>query len=264
MERALRTGAAYSAGHPITSPAAANAVGQRYTGPVVLITDGSCYSATDMFAAGFQDHGIGPVLGVGGRTGAGGANVWTSQLVAALANTGRATPALARLPHGAGFTVAVRRTLRVGARAGTPVEDSGVEPTVRYEMTRRDLLEGNRNLIERAAQMLAKLPVHGFDVVVDALRLDAAASGADTPTGRRALGTRRIRLRLRTSNIDRVDVFADQRPVLSITISDGRTTRALTVARTVRQLAVHGFRRDALVATRRIPLRRRRHEPGAL
>jgi C-terminal processing protease CtpA/Prc len=153
IEQALRTGAAYSAGHPITPPDAANAIGQRYTGPVVLITDGSCYSATDMFAAGFQDHDIGRVLGVGGRTGAGGANVWTSQLLGALANVEGGT-SLSRLPNGAGFTVAVRRTLRVGARAGTPLEDSGVEPDVPCAMTKRDLLEGNRDLIEKAGEVL--------------------------------------------------------------------------------------------------------------
>ena len=38
---------------------------------VVLITDPLCYSATDIFAAGFQDNRIGPILSAGGRTGAG-------------------------------------------------------------------------------------------------------------------------------------------------------------------------------------------------
>jgi hypothetical protein len=32
------------------------------------------------------------------------------------------------LPNGAGMRVAVRRTLRVGKRAGTPVEDLGIIP----------------------------------------------------------------------------------------------------------------------------------------
>ena len=50
----------------------------------MLITDALSYSATDMFAAGFQDHGIGPVIGVGGATGAGGANVWSHGLLWAL------------------------------------------------------------------------------------------------------------------------------------------------------------------------------------
>ena len=38
-------------------------MGQTYHGPVVLITDALCYSTTDIFAAGFQDHDLGFVLG---------------------------------------------------------------------------------------------------------------------------------------------------------------------------------------------------------
>ena len=40
-----------------------NLFGQRYYGPVALIIDALCYSTTDIFAAGFQDHEIGPVIG---------------------------------------------------------------------------------------------------------------------------------------------------------------------------------------------------------
>ena len=39
---------------------------------MVLVTDARCYSTTDIFCAGFQDHGIGRILGVGAATGAGG------------------------------------------------------------------------------------------------------------------------------------------------------------------------------------------------
>ena len=64
-DQAVRTGATYTQAFPITDPAAANQVGQQYHGPVVLITDARCYSTTDIFAAGFQDHGIGMIIGVG-------------------------------------------------------------------------------------------------------------------------------------------------------------------------------------------------------
>ena len=40
----------------------------------MLIIDPGCYSTTDMFAAGFQDHEIGKTRRVGGHTGAGGAS----------------------------------------------------------------------------------------------------------------------------------------------------------------------------------------------
>ena len=84
IEQATRTAATFSRGFPITGPHDANSRGQRYHGPVVLVTDALSYSATDMFAAGFQDHEVGPVIGVGGATGAGGANVWSHGLLCAL------------------------------------------------------------------------------------------------------------------------------------------------------------------------------------
>jgi len=77
----VETGAIYSRGFSITPQDFANRKGQKYHGPVVLITDARCYSATDIFAAGFQDHDIGPILGVDDNTGAGGANVWTHDLL---------------------------------------------------------------------------------------------------------------------------------------------------------------------------------------
>jgi len=57
-------------------PEMCNQLGQRYQGPVAIIIDALCYSTTDIFAAGFQDHQIGPLIGTSGNTGAGGANVW--------------------------------------------------------------------------------------------------------------------------------------------------------------------------------------------
>ena len=139
LRQAVSTGAQYSNAFAITDEASANAVGQRYHGPVVLVTDALCYSATDIFAAGFQDHGIGPVLGVDGNTGAGGANVWTHELLKLLLDTapddgGPEANPFVDLPGG-------RRVPGVGAahaaggceEAGTPVEDLGVVPDERHE-----------------------------------------------------------------------------------------------------------------------------------
>src|SRR3712207_9255760 len=103
MERALETGAIFSSAFPITPVDGANRRGQRYFGPVVLVTDARCYSATDIFAAGFQDHAIGKVLGVDDNTGAGGANVWTHGLLARLLDEAVHDPGspYVALPHGA-------------------------------------------------------------------------------------------------------------------------------------------------------------------
>jgi cytosine/adenosine deaminase-related metal-dependent hydrolase/C-terminal processing protease CtpA/Prc len=162
IEQAVQTGAPYSNGFPITPEAFANSRGRHYPGPVVLVTDALCYSATDMFAAGFADHAIGPILGVAGNTGAGGANVWTHELLTLLMSSPGGVGAnfavnpFVKLPHDTGISVAIRRTLRVGDQAGTPVEDLGIEPTERWWLTRDDVLRGNRDLIERAGELLAK------------------------------------------------------------------------------------------------------------
>ena len=79
LEEAVTTGSAYSTAFPLYPMELVNSVGQLYQGPVVLVTDAQCYSACDIFAAGFQDHQIGPVLGVAANTGAGGANVVTHE-----------------------------------------------------------------------------------------------------------------------------------------------------------------------------------------
>ena len=120
IESAVATGATYSHGYPITPPARCNTVGQRYYGPVVLVTDALCYSATDIFAAGFLDHGIGPILGVAENTGAGGANVWSHALLRELMvpdNEAETHSPYRPLPHAADLRVAVRRTVRVGPQA---------------------------------------------------------------------------------------------------------------------------------------------------
>ncbi|MEO1744681.1 MAG: S41 family peptidase, partial [Cyanobacteria bacterium J06629_9] len=159
---AVETGEIYSHGVSITPPEFANSRGQKYHGPVVLITDARCYSATDIFAAGFKDHNIGHILGVDGNTGAGGANVWEHGLLSELLQVPEPvdteTP-YQRLPHGAGMRVAVRRTLRVGERAGMPLEDLGVQPDSRHALTKNDLLNGNEDLINAAGNILSTMPL---------------------------------------------------------------------------------------------------------
>ena len=111
-----------------------------------------CYSTTDIFAAGFQDHGIGKILGINHNTGAGGANVWTQQLLQELL-TGPNSP-LKPLPKNASFRVAARRSIRVGAHAGELVEDIGIVPDEYHAMTHDDVLNGNIDLKQHACNML--------------------------------------------------------------------------------------------------------------
>ena len=151
------TGATYSAGFPLTLGALCNGIGQVYYGPVVLITDALSYSATDIFAAGFQDNDVGPVLGTGGNTGAGGANFWSLDDLLRAQKTDPTSP-FKKLPKGAEIIVAMRRSIRVGLRAGSPLEEFGVLPDVLHLMTKRDLLDGNVDLLSRAARLIRQRP----------------------------------------------------------------------------------------------------------
>jgi hypothetical protein len=200
---ATQTGSPYSQGLPIVPEEAYNGIGQRYQGPVLLITDALCYSATDTFAAGFRDNALGPILGTMRNTGAGGANVWTHELFRELF-PGSAFP-FRKLPKGATFRVAFRRTTRQGAAAGTPVEDLGIVPDAVHLTTDADVLTGNPDLLAAAGSMLAALPVRAL---TGTLR-------PATPAG--------LPVTLTTRGLDRVDVAVDHRPVTSVDVADGTT-----------------------------------------
>lgn len=152
IDEALSTGSIFSGGIPLTDPREANKNGQIYHGPIVLVIDARCYSATDLFAAGFQDHQIGKILGVEKYTGAGGANVWDyGDLYDEMKET---RYKLANLPYKP-FRVAIRRNVRVLNHAGTIVEDLGIKPDMEYNMTRADLLNDNVDLIKKASEIIA-------------------------------------------------------------------------------------------------------------
>lgn len=231
-EQATRTGATYTQAFPITDPAAANLVGQQYHGPVTLITDARCYSTTDIFAAGFQDHGIGPIVGVDGNTGAGGANVWTHDLLSTFFD-GMPDNPIKALPKGIAMRVAIRRTLRSGEAAGTPVEDLGVVPNLPYFMTRRDLMEGNVDLTEFAATTLADRPVYGLEIQ----KVSAAGNSR--------------RVTVQTEGLDRLDVYLDDRPLHSLDVSDGAKQFSIPPDPKEATLDLRGFKDRGLAAARR-------------
>ena len=205
------TGATYSAGFPMTSDARCNGIGQIYYGPVVLITDALSYSATDIFAAGFQDNEVGTVLSTGGNTGAGGANFWSLDDLLAAQKKDPKSP-FKPLPKGAGMIVAMRRSIRVGPRAGAPLEEFGVTPDKLHFMTRRDILQDNCDLMATAARLIRQRPSFTLSV---------------TPVSRK--GTRGIVVsaasKLPSSKagkgISRVDVYVNNRPVRSIDARGG-------------------------------------------
>ena len=224
VRESVRTGATHSRAFALTPEPVANAVGQEYYGPVVLVTDPLCYSACDMFAAGFQDHGIGEVLGVGGATGAGGANVWHHGLLVDLLPDGPFKP----LPRGAGLTVAIRRTLRTGPNEGSLLEEFGVTPAVQYAMTRQDVLGGNDDLIGFAVRRLRQMrPARRLRVREVVMEHGEVAFG------------------LETRGLQRVDAWVDNRPLATWSLGDGaRVVRAVSPLASPRHLRLLGYEQD--------------------
>ena len=235
-KESVEIGAAFTQGFPLTSHKACNDIGQIYQGPVVLVIDAGCYSTTDMFAAGFQDHKIGYVLGTSGHTGAGGANVWEhSDLVRTLP---RKNSPFMPIRSGASFRVALRRSTRVGLRSGEPLEDLGVVPDGPvYRMTRNDVLNHNADMIAHACRRLGKMPRQRLTVTSQA-----------QPDGT-------LKLAVATDNIHRVDIVLDGRPVHTVDVKKGSASFNLAgPAAGASILECRGFRSDTLVASTRLKL----------
>jgi hypothetical protein len=230
IAQAVETGAEYSQGLSLLPLEAYNDIGQKYQGPIVLVTDALCYSTTDIFAAGFQDNRIGKVLGVDESTGAGGANVWEYSLISDLLRRRGQFPR--DLPGRASFRFAVRRVTRIGRASGLPLEDFGVQPDDVHQFTRNDVLKRNVDLIRHAAALLGPMPKQ---------RLTAA------PTGTSAV-------HVECANIDRVDAYIRDRPLSSTNVRTGTFDLPVPSRRAGKELRLEGFRRGELVAATRVAL----------
>ena len=187
LEAALWTGEQYSQPLPITEPAWCNDIGQRYSGPSVCVVDANTYSSGDIFAAGFVDNDIGPLVSVGEATGGGGANVWTSTDMRDVLQGTRYE--VAALPDGVQYTLAIRRVTRASSSDGLPVEDVGINGTP-YAMTLEDLFEDNKSLLSFCAGQLDRTDMTFMQVE-----------------------TARTALKVTTRGLDEIEVYADARPV---------------------------------------------------
>ncbi len=226
LQAALATGELYSQALAITAEERCNDIGQTYGGPVIAVVDSTTYSAGDLFAAGFVDNQVGTLITVGEATGAGGANVWNAETLAALTvGTPVHVPVLS---GGVGFTVSIRRATRVGASAGLPIEDVGVAGHRRYTLTRNDLLNGNADLLDMCGRLLAGTPKTTLSVAVAGGSIVIASKGLTS-----------------------VDVYADGRPVAgTVPVSDDAPL-TLPLPRFGEQLEVVGYN-GAVVRQRRV------------
>jgi C-terminal processing protease CtpA/Prc len=228
LERAVQTAEVYCERMPLSAEhgRVCNMTGQRYYGPVVLLVDALCYSTTDIFAAGFQDHWIGAVIGTDRATGAGGASVWDHATLRAESGD----PALEPLPKGVDMRLALLRTLRVHGSAGVPLEEFGVVPRPIHLRTRADVLEGDVDLMARAAKILrdTKRSRKPYTLDIRAIRGD----GDDK------------RLIITAKGLTRLHVYVNGNPVCASLEVDPKQTTVTPVqveADNVATLQVSGF-----------------------
>lgn len=112
------------------------------------------------------------------------------------------------------------------------MEDLGVRPDVRHDLTRRDVLAGNLDLLDRAGKLLAKATVRRL-----------ATSASLDPDGT-------LTLEVDGAGLDRLDAYVDGRPRASADLGDGH--QSITVAGVHGATTVHveGYAGGELVAAR--------------
>ncbi len=156
------SGAPITSGQRITPVDYANRFGQIYQGPVILLVDAATCGAAELFAAGFQDHGIGPIIGVDENTGGTGGKRWKhADEVHQLGQVVRL--GIKPLECGASFTTAISRSSRVRDKLMQPIEDFGVEPDLRHELRSSDI-PNSRALIQFAMKTLSNIPSYSLSV----------------------------------------------------------------------------------------------------
>ena len=114
--------------------------------------------------------------------------------------------------------VALRRSLRVGPRAGEPLEDVGVMPEIVHPLTATDLLEGNSDLINFACQNLAARPSYRLAI--------QQIHGRIRPPGSKHL---KLRLTVATRGITRLEAHIHDRPQIAVPVSHDESTTTLEV-----------------------------------
>jgi hypothetical protein len=152
----FQTGQVYSQGFSLSDGTEAAGLAGVYKRPLVVIIDALCYSTTDFFAAAIQDNGIGKIIGTDPVTGAGGANVWTHSQLLQFATAAGVTE-LSAMPRDCDMNMAIRRSERVGANDGIPLEGLGVSADLSYRLTPRDITGKNGDLVTYASYVLSQM-----------------------------------------------------------------------------------------------------------
>lgn len=205
VDESVKNGGPLTTGHQLTPVDDANQVGRVYRGRSILVTDVGTYSAGDIFAAAYQDHEIGLVVGVDPATGGGGGNVWTHEdILRNLPLTGDL--AFRNLPDGVSLRLAIRRCIRTGINSGIALEDAGVTADLHFPPdSPESLLDGFAGVIRHSCRLLGA----GKE-----FRLRIRAASVDT-------GGSAVSVELDIANVDTLCFLINSRLALSIAVTPG-------------------------------------------
>ena len=155
------------------------------------------------------------MLGTSGNTGAGGANFWSLDDLLRAQKKDPKSP-FKTLPKGAEMIVAMRRSIRVGAFAGSPLEEFGVAPDELHLMTRRDILEDNCDLLATAARIIRQQP---------SFRLSVTPVSRKGARGIVVSATSKLPSSKAGTGISRVDIYVIVGPCVPSTLAKARCRR---------------------------------------
>ena len=153
----ISANARYTKPRVITSADAANRYGQVWFKPVVILTDATCYSACDLFAASMQDHGAATIIGTHATTGAGGANVMDYDIFRQIFDTTSSEEnPFVKLPGAQSMRVSWRQTLRVGKSKDQLIENAGVKSDIVVRYVTEDVVGGESRVLMKEVHKAIK------------------------------------------------------------------------------------------------------------
>ena len=126
--------------------------GQVYFKPIAVLTNASCYSSCDMFAAQVQDNTDATIFGEDSTTGAGGANNWN--LNDAYTYMPKDELLFDKMPLGMNIGFSYRQTIRGGKNQGALIENLGVKSDIIVRPSLDDLASQSRSQYEKISEHL--------------------------------------------------------------------------------------------------------------
>jgi len=153
VKKARAEGRKFTERLPINKIEYLNEKGRKYTKPVILLADPSCYSYCDYFSTSMQDHQAAEIwIENGAHTGGGGASVSSYE------GFSKVLPELLPpLPQEQDMGIAFSSGYRTGKKAGVPIENLGADADHVYHTSFRDLKENDADLLEALGQRFQEL-----------------------------------------------------------------------------------------------------------